>query len=129
MLFVSDIAIAADFFQYVQTAIGYFMISLASNCVLVVCFLLCYSTPVTNATKSLMNNASQPQSSARLEFIPKHCAILCNDLLTDSPANTFKLSKNFDLHYKKIDSEQTLRLVDRKNLLPAVSTNMSSLHV
>src|SRR6218665_1014810 len=88
----------------------YFIVSLASNCVLMVYlyFLLHYPKHVTNrpTTDLLMNNAPQPKNTTtRLEFIPKHPVISCDDLFTDSPVNTFKLSTHFDLLYKEFDSE------------------------
>src|SRR6218665_310870 len=83
----------------------YVIVSLASNCALVVYFLLYYSKSVPNTSNSLMKNVPQPKNTARLEFIPKHPVISCNDLFTDSPANTFKMSTRFDLLYQEFDSE------------------------
>lgn len=58
-----------------------------------------------NKSMQCMYKASKSKNPLKLEFIPEHPTISCNDLFTDSLANEFKMSTKFDLMFKEFRSE------------------------
>lgn len=93
---------------------SFLTVSLIVNGLLVAFILLRSPNAKTKTRLSDMNNFSEQRNTFNLSFIPKHPVLSCNDLFTDSPANTFKMSENFDLLFEEFKSSVNASVGGRK---------------